>query len=157
MKGKQILFMLVIAAVAMLFVGAAINAEEAAKAGATGVMEMNNAKAFAAHKMGIVKFTHDKHAAAVPAGYGVACGECHHGKDGKPLASLKAGDKVQSCFECHNKAEKPPAKDPAMSAEDYKKLQVEYFYGAIHENCQGCHKAKGKGPVKCTECHPKPA
>jgi len=152
MKGKLI-FLLTITGMVMLFFGAAINAEEPCTGKVEDVFEMNNTKAFAKHKKSLCTFTHKKHTTAKPDGYGVACGECHHDKDGKPLA-LKEGDAVQKCFECHNKTEKPK-KPKDMSKDDWKKLQVEYYYGAIHGNCIGCHKAQKKGPKKCSECHPK--
>ncbi len=150
-KGKLIFLLLAIAGMAMIFLATGINAEE--KAGAPDVIEMKNTDAFKAHKKAIVMFGHEKHTAAKPDGYGIACGECHHDKDGKPLA-LKEGDAVQKCFECHNKTEKPK-KPKGMSKDDWKKLQVEYYYGAMHGNCIGCHKAQKKGPKKCSECHPK--
>ena len=116
-------------------------------------IEMKHTDAFSSHEKGIVMFTHQKHADAAPNGYGVACGECHHDKDGKPLA-LKTGDAVQACMECHNKTGKPK-KPEGISKNDWDAMQLEYFYGAIHANCIDCHKAGGAGPVKCAECHPK--
>lgn len=151
MKGKQIFLSLVIAGAAMIFIAAAINAQES---GIKQVIEMKNTKAFTQHKQGIVMFNHGKHVAAKPNGYGIGCGECHHDKDHKPLTNLKASDKVQDCFECHNKPDKPK-KEPGVSDGEWKKIQRTYYYGAIHENCMGCHKTQGKGPVKCAECHPK--
>jgi hypothetical protein len=153
MKGKHFLVMMMIAGISLLFIAAAINAQEAGKG---DVIEMKNTKAFAEHKQAIVMFTHKKHSDAKPDGYAIGCGECHHDKDGKPLADLKATDKVQSCFECHSKPDKPK-KEQGMAEADWKKLNLTYYYGAIHENCVNCHKTGGKGPVKCAECHPKPA
>jgi hypothetical protein len=40
-----------------------------------------------------------------------------------------------------------------MTDEAQKKIKG--FKGAAHTNCKGCHKAAGKGPTKCKECHPK--
>jgi hypothetical protein len=115
---------------------------------------MKNTAAFSKHVRGIVLFTHKKHTAPAPDGYGIACGECHHDKDGQPLA-LKEGDVVQGCMTCHTKTDKP--KKPAgMSPVDWNKMQLEYYYGAIHANCIDCHKAGEAGPVKCNECHPGP-
>jgi hypothetical protein len=151
MRSKRFWVMLMIAGIAFLFIAAAINAQETEK---RDVLEMKNTKAFAEHKHGIVKFNHKKHIDAKPNGYGIACGECHHDKEGKPLANLKATDKVQGCFECHSKPDKPK-KESSMTDEEWKKLNLSYYYGAMHENCIGCHKTQGKGPVKCAECHPK--
>jgi hypothetical protein len=148
---KRISLLLTIAGMAMLFIAAALSAQES---GIKQVIEMKNTKAFPQHKQGIVMFSHGKHNAAKPNGYGIGCGECHHDKDNKPLTNLKAGDKVQECFVCHKKPDKPK-KEPGVSEKDWKKIQIEYYYGAIHENCMGCHKTQKKGPVKCAECHPK--
>jgi hypothetical protein len=127
-------------------------APETAAAGTLDVIEMNNTEAFAKHTKALVQFTHGKHAAAKPDGHGIACGECHHDENAQPLSDLKAGDPVQHCFECHNKTEKPK-KSPEMSVEEWKKVKIQYYYTAMHQNCQGCHKEQG-GPVKCAECHP---
>ena len=151
MKSKRILLSLILAGMVMLFIAVTIHAEEAK---IKDVIEMKTTAAFATHKHGIVMFSHGKHAAAKPEGYGIKCGECHHDKDNKPLNNLKPGDKVQNCIACHKKPDKPK-KEPGMSAEAWQKLQLEYYYGAIHENCVGCHKKEKKGPVKCNECHPK--
>ncbi len=151
-KGKLFFLLLIISGMVMIFLATGINAEE--KTSVPGIIKMDNTKAFKKHKKAIVMFDHKKHEAAKPDGYGLKCGECHHDKDHKPLNDLKAGDKVQGCLECHNKTEKPK-KPKGMSKDDWKKLRVEYYYGAIHENCVGCHKAQKKGPKKCSECHPK--
>lgn len=152
MKGKLI-FLLTITSMVMLFFGATINAEEACTGKVDDVFEMNNTEAFAKHKKSICTFTHKKHTTAKPDGYEIACGECHHDKDGKPL-ELKEGDAVQSCLECHDKTEKPK-KPKGMSKDDWKTMQLEYYYGALHGNCIDCHKKIDAGPKKCAECHPK--
>jgi hypothetical protein len=152
MKGKRIFLLLAIIGVSMFLFGASINASEPAKV--KDVLEMNNTDAFPKHKMGLCEFTHKKHSTAAPDGHGIACGECHHDKDGKPL-ELKEGDAVQGCLECHSEVGKPK-KEKGMSKEDWEAMQLEYYYGAMHANCIDCHKEKGAGPVKCAECHPKP-
>lgn len=116
------------------------------------VIEMKHTAAFATHTKGIVLFEHKKHLSPAPDGYGLACGECHHDKDGQPL-QLQAGDPVQGCLTCHTKAERPK-RPTGTSKEEWAALQLEYFYGAIHTNCIDCHRAGNAGPVKCTECHP---
>ena len=95
MKGKHIVLFLTIVGLSLLFFGASINAEEC---GDEGVIEMKNTDAFDKHKMGIVMFHHKKHHDAEPDGYGIACGDCHHGEDGQPL-EIKEGDTVKGCFE----------------------------------------------------------
>jgi len=121
--------------------------------GVPDVIEMKNTDAFNVHNMGIVMFSHKKHSDAMPDGYGIACGECHHDKDGNPL-EFKEGYAVQGCMECHDKADRPK-KPVEISKEDWDAMQLEYYYGAIHANCIDCHKTGAAGPVKCAECHPK--
>ena len=118
------------------------------------VIEMKNTTAFNEHTRPIVMFGHKKHFSPAPDGYGLACGECHHDKNGQPL-ELKAGDFVQACIACHDKPEKP-GRPPGMPPEEWQALQLEYYYGAVHANCIDCHKARDAGPTKCNECHPKP-
>ncbi|MDX9788628.1 MAG: cytochrome c3 family protein [Desulfobacterales bacterium] len=154
---KNRLLLMLIVATSCFFFASGIYAGTAAE----DVIKMEN-KAYSAHKKGIVMFSHKKHAEEYatknPELYKNGCGECHHDKDGKPLA-LKAGDEVQSCFECHNKeGEKPKGKDaPKLS----KKETLAYHAEAIHANCKGCHKAFNKAntstaaPVSCNKCHPK--
>ena len=104
---------------------------------------------------GVVDFNHKKHIEEDK----IACGECHHDKDGKPLNDLKEGDTVQKCIECHKKpGEKPKGKD-APKLTDKEKL--EYHAEALHENCVGCHRKYDRenktkaAPTTCTKCHPK--
>jgi len=118
------------------------------------IIEMKNTDAFSSHKMGIVMFDHQKHAAAEPEGYGIACGQCHHDENGEPL-TLKKGDPVLGCMDCHEEPGKP-RKSKEMSKEEWETALLDYYYGAIHANCIDCHKAGGAGPVKCADCHPKP-
>lgn len=134
--------------------GAKQVASESLPAGMPGMITMKNEKAFEEHRMGIVEFDHETHAADKPHGYGLGCGDCHHDENGEPLTDLKPGDAVQSCYECHDKDGRP-RRDPAMSKEEWETEQLKYYYGAIHANCTNCHKQMG-GPVNCTECHPRP-
>ncbi len=85
-----------------------------------------------------VEFNHAKHQETIK------CGECHHAKDadGKQVAYVE-GQEIGKCASCHD----------AMTDEAQKKIKG--FKGAAHTNCKGCHKAAGKGPTKCKECHPK--
>lgn len=96
--------------------------------------------------------SHKKHAEE----YGISCGDCHHDKDGKPIAGLKMGDDVQRCVECHTKLKK--------SKDNKKDIMV--LENAMHRNCIDCHKEinikagdpkgrKGPAPASCTKCHPK--
>jgi len=101
----------------------------------------------------LVEFTHKKHHEE----YKISCGDCHHDKEGKPLADLKAGDNVQKCEECHINV-KPGDKtfSSFKSKPDKPKLiDIMHLESAVHENCIGCHTEKGKGGTKCTDCHKK--
>jgi hypothetical protein len=136
--------------------------------------------AYKEHTKGVVQFSHGKHqkdyAEQYPDLYKRGCGECHHDKDGKSLTSLKEGDDVQRCIECHTKPSEVPkelkkqwrekakkankAEKKKLKAEQ-KKIEMEYHAEALHENCRGCHKAFNKkykpkkAPTTCTKCHPK--
>jgi len=137
-----------IVGIATLFLSASVFAA------AADVIKMET-KGYEKHEKGIVQFSHKKHAED----YKATCGDCHHDAKGKPLANLKATDKVQSCIECHKKpGEKPKGKDaPKLS----KKEALEYHAEALHDNCQGCHKDFNKknnstaAPTTCVKCHPK--
>ncbi len=71
------------------------------------------------------------------------CGECHHSKgdDGKQVAYV-AGQKIEKCETCHNKAAGMPDK-------------LTTFKDAAHQNCKECHKKTDKKLAKCDVCHPK--
>ena len=125
------------------------------------VMKMNN-PAFE-HTKGIVTFDHKKHVAD----YGITCGDCHHNDKGQPLTSLKEGDDVQTCITCHKKPGEVPKdvkkewRAKKLSKDEMKKLELEYYVEAMHENCIGCHKKWDKenkskaAPTSCSKCHPK--
>jgi cytochrome c553 len=146
---KKMLLLGIVVGVLCLFVSAGIYAGTTVP----DVIKMEN-KAYSAHTKGIVEFSHKKHAEE----YKAACGDCHHDKDGKPL-TLKAGDNVQSCIECHKTpGEKPKGKDAPKLTD---KEELQYHAEALHQNCQGCHKEFKKknpaseAPTTCVKCHPK--
>jgi hypothetical protein len=145
---KRVLVGLFVAGMGMVLLAAGIHAAE--ECSAPDVITMKNEKAFPQHRMGIVEFDHKTHAEE----YDLTCGRCHHDENGKPLTGLKDGDPVQECIACHDKPGRP-RRDQSMSPEEWQTEQLKYYYGAIHENCMGCHKEKG-GPTRCTECHPRP-
>ncbi|MCG6910379.1 MAG: cytochrome c family protein [Deltaproteobacteria bacterium] len=115
------------------------------------------------HKKGIVEFSHKKHNAE----YGIACGECHHDADHKPLNDLKMGDHVKKCIECHKKPGEVPRevkkewKAKKIKKKEKDRLSLEYHAEAVHENCRTCHKEYNKktktkdAPTTCSKCHPK--
>jgi hypothetical protein len=77
---------------------------------------------------GKVIFDHKEHYAED--GYGYGCKECHHDID-------KDGQKPAACSSCHTKE---PDEGPKRS-------------DAFHQQCIGCHKESGSGPVDCAQCH----
>ena len=100
----------------------------------------------------LVEFTHKKHHEE----YKISCGDCHHDKDGNPLADLKAGDDVQKCEECHTRAKAKTADKTFPGKYKKKPIDIMHLESAIHENCIGCHKEKGlKTGTKCGDCHKK--
>lgn len=113
--------------------------------------------AYTKHKKSLVNFPHKKHVEDYAK---ESCGQCHHDDKGKPL-SLKMGDDVQNCIECHKiPSERPKGKDaPKLT----KKQRLEYHAEAIHYSCRGCHKKANKksgtkaAPTTCKGCHPKKA
>ena len=147
---KKLFLIAVIVGVSTLFVAAGIYAGTKVD----DVVKMQN-KAYKKHKKGIIMFSHKKHVEEYKAG----CGECHHDDKGKPLNSLKEGDNVQNCIECHKKpSERPKGKGaPKLS----KKERLDYHAEALHYNCKDCHKKFNKktktkkAPTTCTKCHPK--
>ncbi len=74
---------------------------------------------------GKVLFTHSVHSQD----YDLSCLDCHHNLE---------DDEVYSCRECHNAT----GDESMLSITD-----------AFHEQCIGCHKEKGAGPVECNSCH----
>lgn len=82
---------------------------------------------------GPVRFMHMKHAAVLG-----DCLVCHHHrpKDTKALETT-------ACASCHQGAFDPRDRDRIG------------LKAAYHQQCMGCHQERNKGPVGCTECHPK--
>ena len=126
------------------------------------VIRMEN-KAYKKHKKGIVLFSHKQHIEA----YQIGCGECHHDKNGKPLADLKEGDDVKNCISCHKTPGQAPKKIKKewkankLTKAEIRKNKLEYHAEAMHFNCIGCHKMYNKknhtkkAPATCSKCHPK--
>lgn len=100
-----------------------------------------------------VEFTHQKHIAD----HKIACAECHHDAEGKPLTNLKEGDDVKTCFECHNKPGEIKGKKAKGLSKEEKRA---YHANAVHDNCVGCHRQynremkKKAAPQTCKACHP---
>ncbi len=80
---------------------------------------------------GKVMFDHGRH--RLEAGYGLACGDCHH------TLSPDEYNQAGSCTECH----------PVEEGDD----QMPKRSDAIHQQCIDCHREYGAGPVECTQCH----
>jgi hypothetical protein len=151
MMNKKLLTLLLAAGIAVIFVATGLYA--GTDVPNTIKMNFNNYKKRkkAPPKFKFVEFTHKKHNEE----YKIACGECHHDKDHKPL-ELKAGDHVQKCVECHTK----------LAKDKKKKKDIMVLENAMHGNCIGCHKKvnikagdpkgrKGPAPTSCGKCHKK--
>ena len=80
---------------------------------------------------GKVVFDHARHRSE--AGHGLACGECHH------TLAPDEYDQAGSCTECHAVEE---GDDQMLKRSD-----------ALHQQCIGCHREYGGGPVDCAQCH----
>jgi hypothetical protein len=80
---------------------------------------------------GKVMFDHGGHHSA--SGYALACGECHH------TLAPDEYDQAGSCTECH-----------ALEEGDE---QMPNRADAFHQQCIGCHREYGAGPMDCAECH----
>ncbi len=154
------LLVLVIVVSAVLFVAAGIYAKDVPL-----VIELND-PAYKEHKKGVVHFEHGKHqneyVEKYPEFYKNGCGECHHDKDNKPLASLKDGDDVQKCIECHKIAAEAPKGKKAKKKLSKKEKIKDYHAEALHAHCRVCHRKYNKkykppknAPTTCAKCHPK--
>ncbi len=147
---KKLLTLLLAAGIAVIFVATGLHAGTEVKD--TFVLEDSGYKKPKKRmpKFKSLAFTHKKHAE----NYEISCGECHHDKDGKPLAALKMGDDVQKCSECHDKFKK----------DKKNKKDIMVHENAMHGNCISCHKEinkkagdpkgmKGPAPASCGKCH----
>ena len=148
---KRLITLLLAAGIAVIFVATGLQAGTSV----SDVLKMETKgykkRKKAPPKYKLVEFTHKKHTQD----YGIACGECHHDDKGKPLASLKMGDDVKKCSECHNKFKK----------DKKNKKDIMVHENAMHENCVECHKTfnkektgnarKGPAPASCGKCHEK--
>ncbi len=158
MKLKKLLFTLTLVGIACVFMAGGLQAATEV----ADVITMQN-PAYEKHTKGIVEFTHKKHATD----YGAACGDCHHDDKGQPLTSLKEGDDVKACIECHSKPGQVPKelkkewRAKKLKKTETDKLAREYHAEAVHDNCIGCHKKWNKenkskaAPASCSKCHPK--
>lgn len=127
------------------------------------VIRMENTAAYEKHVQPIVMFSHKKHFEK----YQIGCGDCHHDEYAEPLNDLKVGDDVLPCLDCHQPGQADRKALRGLSKQERRTAELQYHYGAIHENCQGCHEKyntekvgdprKGPAPVACTQCHPKTA
>ena len=156
---KKRLLVFTIIGVATLFIAAGIYAKTV-----PDVIELND-PAYKEHKKGVVHFEHKKHqddyVEQYPEFYKNGCGECHHDKDNKPLSSLKEGDDVEKCIECHKIPSEAPKGKKAKKKLSKKEKIKDYHAEALHANCKGCHKKFNKkykpkkAPTTCAKCHPK--
>ncbi len=153
---KKLFTLLLAAGIAMVFTASGIQAGT----DVDDVITMKSKLLDAKRKKGpdakkpckLVEFAHKKHHEE----YKISCGDCHHDKDGKPLADLKAGDDVQKCEACHTRAKAKTADKTFQGKYKKKPIDIMHLESAIHENCIGCHKEQGlKVGTKCGDCHKK--
>ena len=152
MKNGKLLTVLAAIAVASLFLAAGLYA-------GTTAPDVVKLEAPYEHTKPAVEFHHTKHATEYKnaKGEAITCGECHHDDKGQPR-TLKEGDDVQKCFECHNQPGELKGKD-AKGKSDAE--LIKYHANAMHGNCIGCHRDYNKAnktkaaPQTCTGCHPK--
>jgi len=102
---------------------------------------------------GKVLFDHDTH--ANPAGYALACADCHHHPPYDDAA-------LRACGDCHNLPPKdaegrqvPEACLECHGPEDPEVTETTFVNraDAFHAQCIGCHQDYGAGPVDCNACH----
>ncbi|SNR59824.1 Class III cytochrome C family protein [Humidesulfovibrio mexicanus] len=84
-----------------------------------------------------MRFRHDEHNAK--AKLQKRCAACHHSLE-RGRRSVKRAGPLRRCTDCH--LARPEANSPLPS-----QMLVS------HATCQGCHKAKKKGPLDCAGCH----
>lgn len=75
------------------------------------------------------------------------CVRCH--KNSSPTATV-------SCKGCHSATPFSPEELAQKRADKLRYHQDKIgLKGAMHQNCMGCHKKQGAGPVGCQDCHPR--
>ncbi|WP_419784966.1 acidic tetraheme cytochrome c3 TmcA [Pseudodesulfovibrio sp.] len=118
----------ILAMVAFYMVPVAMSQEDMTQVPAEGFVTLQRPR---------VAFAHDAHNEKA----GIEdCVVCHHGKTDDGKQDLENSSEGDPCSSCH--AVKPTdGTTPLMRA--------------YHRQCIGCHKAKGKGPVACGQCHAK--
>lgn len=95
--------------------------------------------AFPEHRPMSVPFKHNEHNAKAQL---KDCTVCHHAYDATGRRVPGASTTQRSCSDCHQVRPTPSDQAPALMM-------------AYHKLCQDCHRAQGKGPVKCSQCHVK--
>lgn len=143
---KKLITLLLAAGIAVIFVATGLQAGTASPDTITMDYNKYKKRTKTPPKTAFVVFTHKKHTVD----YKISCGDCHHDKNGKPLA-LKDGDSVQKCVECHTKLEKVKQKKG-------EKADIMVLENAMHGNCVDCHKKEKKAgkkdiPTTCNQCH----
>jgi len=104
---------------------------------AQGAPETPAAPAIAEPKAMSVPFKHNEHNAKAKI---TKCVTCHHEfTEGKRMMTGMVSTE-RRCSYCHQEQPAPADHTPALMT-------------AYHKLCQDCHRAKGKGPLKCGECH----
>ena len=125
---KSLITLLTVLAGVLLLLGGAYAQED---------MQVVDNSVFKTPQRPAAVFFHDQHneKAAID-----DCAVCHHLYDdaGNQLEDQSSED--QFCADCH-----------ALQDEGRKPSLMKAF----HLNCKGCHLQQNKGPIVCSQCHPK--
>lgn len=93
--------------------------------------------AFGEAKAMSVPFKHNEHNAKAKI---TNCTTCHHDFTKGTRMMTGEASTERRCSYCHQAQPGPSDQAPALMM-------------AYHKLCQDCHRAQGKGPLKCSECH----
>lgn len=94
---------------------------------------------FAEPKALSVPFKHNEHNAKAKI---TKCVTCHHEFTQGTRMMTGRTSTERRCSYCHQAQPAPTDSTPSLMT-------------ASHKLCQDCHRSKGKGPIKCGECHVK--
>ena len=96
---------------------------------------------------GSVLFDHKTHGAD----YDLACTSCHHHP-----SEPEEGAAVLACGSCHVFPEDGSLPNVCLVCHNADEVSVDGMPAetdSFHNQCIGCHKETGSGPVECASCH----
>lgn len=106
-------------------------------------------------KGGKVIFGHSLHAEDL----GYVCLDCHHPHpwDEDDPVDITTEGKIWSCGVCHDAENIESLPDNCWECHGEGDFYIEDIGGKtpkiLHDQCIGCHKDEGAGPVECKACH----